>query len=814
MSFRLLQALPAQYEDASGNPLVGGTIEAFLWNTTTPTPLYSDESGTVIGVTVSLNSRGEPQTSGGTAVQLFGNTAITQGYKLVRKDADGAVIPPTLGPIYNQFTPSDVDASDVLFSHDETYPAGSVGYRLTQTINITDAPYNAPIGIAGTINAALTAIFADLTDYAEIYIPPGDFYIDGSGGAARVPNGLNAPGYSTPTLFTITGLTYLKFGGPGRLICSGTNNYNLFDFVNIESLDLDSLNIQGNAPADPTQTLFFGQAGDLVRVRGSGGSFTKRLRVHNCDIGRAPISPLRVMRAVSDAVITSNTFYDNTSTIRFGEDVVGLPAAQRPRRFVFDGNTVSNTLADACVEVRYIAQDVSISNNTLRTYPGDDVFEYINDNIALVGQPVHTQGISVRGGPAGRGYVRNINIAGNTIRAISDGGYVARGITLLDSGGNDYAEDCLITTNDIEGVVVIYGAGNSVRNNKILGNVTKDNATGNVSIKANEITVPPAVTVAISVNSAANPTIVTTTTNHNLLNGDTVRISGSNSTPTIDGDRTATVLGPNTFSVAVNVTVAGGAGTVKHDFDTKAIFTAAGDYQLNIEDNEIFSDADTTILTASANKQIVRGNTLNFTGAATGNLNAAIRSVTGNSVTISENTVVNADGSGIVLASVNGATSMATLAGNHIHTAGNRGIQVLSGVNTGVVHVRGNDVGTATNGAWQNQGTSALVYVYDDNSFVIPAAALSDAAATLTAGTSARFQILDVPITVARTITLSTTSAFPGAKFRFIRTAAATGAFDLNIGAGTPLKALVPGTWCEVEYVVLFGWMLKGYGTL
>lgn len=65
----------------------------------------------------------------------------------------------------------------------------------------------------------------------------------------------------------------------------------------------------------------------------------------------------------------------------------------------------------------------------------------------------------------------------------------------------------------------------------------------------------------ISSNSLASPTVITTLTAHGLTSGDTITISGSNSTPSIDGSRTVTVLSPTTFSVSVNVTVAGTSGT-------------------------------------------------------------------------------------------------------------------------------------------------------------------------------------------------------------------------------------------------------------
>ncbi len=72
--------------------------------------------------------------------------------------------------------------------------------------------------------------------------------------------------------------------------------------------------------------------------------------------------------------------------------------------------------------------------------------------------------------------------------------------------------------------------------------------------------------VDISSNSVANPTVITASGAHGLTTGDTILISGSNSTPTIDGERTVTVISSTTFSVAVNVTVGGTAGSfVKAD---------------------------------------------------------------------------------------------------------------------------------------------------------------------------------------------------------------------------------------------------------
>lgn len=86
--------------------------------------------------------------------------------------------------------------------------------------------------------------------------------------------------------------------------------------------------------------------------------------------------------------------------------------------------------------------------------------------------------------------------------------------------------------------------------------------TSYVRFSATPITGTPSAKT-ISGNTVANPTIVHTSTAHGLISGQAVTISGSNSTPTIDGTRIVTVTDTTHFSVAVNVTVAGTAGTVQ-----------------------------------------------------------------------------------------------------------------------------------------------------------------------------------------------------------------------------------------------------------
>ena len=78
---------------------------------------------------------------------------------------------------------------------------------------------------------------------------------------------------------------------------------------------------------------------------------------------------------------------------------------------------------------------------------------------------------------------------------------------------------------------------------------------------ASSVLVSPVATIATS--AVANPTVITTETAHGLWSGDTVAIAGHvGATPALDGSHVVTVLSPLSFTVPVNVSVAGTGGTV------------------------------------------------------------------------------------------------------------------------------------------------------------------------------------------------------------------------------------------------------------
>lgn len=97
MGYILGEPTVQQYFDANGDPLENGTIEFFIYNTSTPTPIYSNSTGTSAGTSVTLNSIGAPK-NGGTSIALFFDESVV--YKIVRKDSAGSAIAPTIGPYY------------------------------------------------------------------------------------------------------------------------------------------------------------------------------------------------------------------------------------------------------------------------------------------------------------------------------------------------------------------------------------------------------------------------------------------------------------------------------------------------------------------------------------------------------------------------------------------------------------------------------------------------------------------------------------------------------------------------------------------
>jgi len=83
MAFIPFQNFNPQFH-ANGVPLASGTIEFFIADTSTPQDVYSDNTGTVLGTTVTLNSEGRPPS------YIFRDTGVR--YKYILKNSSGTTI--------------------------------------------------------------------------------------------------------------------------------------------------------------------------------------------------------------------------------------------------------------------------------------------------------------------------------------------------------------------------------------------------------------------------------------------------------------------------------------------------------------------------------------------------------------------------------------------------------------------------------------------------------------------------------------------------------------------------------------------------
>ena len=127
-------AIP-QLEDANGLPLVGGSIESYIWDTATALAMYTSSAGAGSATSFTLNSLGQPQTSGGTACDIFLDTAYV--YKFIIKDSEGTQVGPTIGPVY----PAGAEGN-ATFATLEDLRASSTDY---DTVTVTRAVSGGPV---------------------------------------------------------------------------------------------------------------------------------------------------------------------------------------------------------------------------------------------------------------------------------------------------------------------------------------------------------------------------------------------------------------------------------------------------------------------------------------------------------------------------------------------------------------------------------------------------------------------------------------------------------------------------------------------
>ena len=146
-------------------------------------------------------------------------------------------------------------------------------------------------------------------------------------------------------------------------------------------------------------------------------------------------------------------------------------------------------------------------------------------------------------------------------------------------------------------------------------------------------------TGTITSNTLANPTVVTTSAAHGLVTGDYVTFTGSNSTPALTGPYVVTVTGANTFTVPVNVTTAGTAGT----FTSGDNILVSGDYTGVGTNNTYTITMDNTSTTNWGDVEVNGKSILQYGSAAATNYylktNVALNIYTGGTFTMGTTSV-------------------------------------------------------------------------------------------------------------------------------------------------------------------------------
>lgn len=212
------------------------------------------------------------------------------------------------------------------------------------------------------------------------------------------------------------------------------------------------------------------------------------------------------------------------------------------------------------------ANDVAeATRNVLSRYPNEWVITGATNNIistnVIAGVTTNasaaTSGFTITITQEGRGENDAINEVGLS-NAVSPA-------QAVDETSNSFIN--VVNKNSLETVYIYYLSGLADIPGKMLIE-GRSLASSQFAILSNNSTVgesfDPPITpdLFITGNTVANPTVVTTSSNHNLGSTDTAVIAFSNSTPNINGQFTITNLTATTFSIPVNVTIAGTSGVV------------------------------------------------------------------------------------------------------------------------------------------------------------------------------------------------------------------------------------------------------------
>lgn len=173
---------PEQFNDPATQELLsGGSIEAYLAGTSTPTNMYTDAAGTSAGAVITLNAGGFPEVSGNIVI-IWQQAGID--YKFILKDASGTVIATTdnISSLANDFLSNSVFAVCQTVS-DMANAAGPI---------ITSGVVLGPVSVA---DAADTGALIQTSWYSSATKDGGGKY-EVITNAERILRGLTADSYT------------------------------------------------------------------------------------------------------------------------------------------------------------------------------------------------------------------------------------------------------------------------------------------------------------------------------------------------------------------------------------------------------------------------------------------------------------------------------------------------------------------------------------------------------------------------------------------------------------------------------------------
>lgn len=213
----------------------------------------------------------------------------------------------------------------------------------------------------------------------------------------------------------------------------------------------------------------------------------------------------------------------------------------------------ADTAAQTAVKLQYALTSV----NDFSVDVSSNILTVTNTSVGITNTPVEHV--------ANAGFLVSVSTAGNG-ESVSNK-YI--GVSILPTPGQAVAETAqslvrIVNQNSSEKVYAFYVSGP----NDLPGLIyfeARSLSVGVFYLTTNNSTIaskfnPSLGTIfPITSNTLANPTVVTSAS-HGLTTGNTIVISGSNSTPIIDGIYTITRIDANTFSIPVNVTIAGTSG--------------------------------------------------------------------------------------------------------------------------------------------------------------------------------------------------------------------------------------------------------------